>query len=414
MCQSRRLFTLVVFILLLTLPTAGNGIERREPQFQTETGYLIFPLPISLPGIGDMVVVTGLAGNILETNIDAYLLGITGDVEGFGLAVQDIHLMSETLIFDIFSQNLSKATVNNYSTRGMDSEADDYTLLEATEINSLRSKLTLTLFDRRFELYGSFSTQEVTIPRMRDSDGNMIAELSPPYHSESETTVFGSLVDYTDDHQDPRKGARLQVSRSHTPNDDVDSPEFFVWDVNFTGYIPVGELSTIAINYYQSDTDVIRVGQTDLNILEQQLGIECYGDPACEEAREDLVRMIWSGNKYGTASSLGGDVRLRSYPNGRFQGAHTRFYAAEFRWNLSEETQPFDWWVWKDVRTGSQVAIFYETGTVADTVDKLGDIYRSTYGLGYRLVTASGFVYRAELAWGEEGMSTIIIFDYPW
>jgi len=404
----------ILLILLATFPNSGQAIERRKPQFQTEPGYLIFPLPISLPGIGDMVVVTALAGNMFETNIDAYVLGITGDVEGLGFAVQDIHLLPETLILEVFGQNLSKATFNNYSSRGMDSDAEDYTLIEATKIFSQGTTLTLTLFDRRFELFGTISKQAVSIPRIRDSKGNLISELSPVYHSESQSTVFGTMIDYTDDRQDPRKGARLQASRSFTPSDSVDSPEVFVWDYNFTGYIPVGKLSTIVINYFQSDADVIREGQTDLNILEQELGIECSGDPDCVTARDELVQMFWSGNKYGTASSLGGDVRLRGYPGSRFQGAHTRFYGAEFRWNLSEGTQPFDWWVWKDVRTGSQVAFFYETGTVADIVEELGDLSRSAYGFGYRLVTASGFVYRAELAQGDEGMSTIIIFDYPW
>jgi hypothetical protein len=31
-----------------------------------------------------------------------------------------------------------------------------------------------------------------------------------------------------------------------------------------------------------------------------------------------------------------------------------------------------------------------------------------------RVVTASGFVYRLDFATGQEGNSTILIFDYPW
>ncbi|MBT6613043.1 MAG: hypothetical protein HOB38_13145 [Deltaproteobacteria bacterium] len=105
---------------------------------------------------------------------------------------------------------------------------------------------------------------------------------------------------------------------------------------------------------------------------------------------------------------------MRGYPFGRYQGAHTRFYGTEFRWNISEETKPFDWFIWKDVRTGTQVAFFYETGTVADTEEDLGTHYRSNYGLGFRLVTASGFVYRPEVAAGEEGVAASITFNYPW
>lgn len=92
----------------------------------------------------------------------------------------------------------------------------------------------------------------------------------------------------------------------------------------------------------------------------------------------------------------------------------TIFYAAEFRWNLSEETTPFDYFIWKDVRTGMQVAFFAETGSVADTTGELGDKFASSYGAGFRLVSASGNVYRADLATGDEGAETTLIFFYPW
>ena len=57
----------------------------------------------------------------------------------------------------------------------------------------------------------------------------------------------------------------------------------------------------------------------------------------------------------------------------------------------------------KGVRTGTQVASFYETGSVTRTNSDLGTLNRSNYGIGLRLVTASGFVYRPEVALWEEG-----------
>ena len=39
--------------------------------------------------------------------------------------------------------------------------------------------------------------------------------------------------------------------------------------------------------------------------------------------------------------------------------------------------------------------------------------FKSSYGLGIRLISASGFVYRADLAAGDEGTETVIIFGYP-
>jgi len=34
--------------------------------------------------------------------------------------------------------------------------------------------------------------------------------------------------------------------------------------------------------------------------------------------------------------------------------------------------------------------------------------------MGFRLVTASGMVFRLDAATGEEGLNVNVIFDYPW
>jgi hypothetical protein len=98
----------------------------------------------------------------------------------------------------------------------------------------------------------------------------------------------------------------------------------------------------------------------------------------------------------------------------RFSGAHTVFYGTEIRWTLTEEAHPFDIFIAKDVRTVLQVAVFYEMGSVADQREALGDVYRSSYGAGFRMVTASGIVFRADVASGREGIETTIIIGYPW
>lgn len=84
--------------------------------------------------------------------------------------------------------------------------------------------------------------------------------------------------------------------------------------------------------------------------------------------------------------SLGGLERLRSYPEGRFSGGHAAFLGAEYRWNLTEEATPFNYFFWKDVRTGKQIAFFAEAGSV----------------------------YRADLSVGDEGTEVAIFFFYPW
>ena len=127
-----------------------------------------------------------------------------------------------------------------------------------------------------------------------------------------------------------------------------------------------------------------------------------------------MVNNTIAHNLYGTAASMGGPSRLRSYPQGRYQGAHTVFYGTEFRWNLTEEFQPFDIGVAKDIRTGVQLAAFWERASVADEKSQLGNIWRDSYGVGLRLVMTSGLVFRAEYAYGDEGANVVMFFNYPW
>lgn len=86
----------------------------------------------------------------------------------------------------------------------------------------------------------------------------------------------------------------------------------------------------------------------------------------------------------------------------------------EYRWNISHEVKPFDYFIWKDVRTGIQVAFFAEIGSVSETSSTLWNEKRHSVGVGFRLVAASGAVYRADIATGDEGTEYIVIFDYPW
>ena len=52
-------------------------------------------------------------------------------------------------------------------------------------------------------------------------------------------------------------------------------------------------------------------------------------------------------------------------------------------------------------------------------IDTRSDLYerknmRDSYGAGFRIVTASGVVLRADLAHGKEGISSAIFIGYPW
>ncbi len=85
-----------------------------------------------------------------------------------------------------------------------------------------------------------------------------------------------------------------------------------------------------------------------------------------EPMHEEGHSLRLAENTFGTATQLGGFSRLRSYSQGRYKGAHTLFYGTEIRWNLTDESTPYNIFVMKDVRTAVQVAAFYEIGSTAD------------------------------------------------
>ena len=66
------------------------------------------------------------------------------------------------------------------------------------------------------------------------------------------------------------------------------------------------------------------------------------------------------------------------------------------------------------MRTNVQLAFFAEMGRVAEKSDDLWGSYRSSYGVGIRMLTGSGIVYRMDIAAGDEGIEYTIIFSYPW
>jgi len=412
--KKRCIIFLFIFVLLISA-IESLAIERRRPQFLTEPSYLIFPLLYSLAGIGQGIVVTGLAGNIGGTNIDAYGLGIFGDAGGTILAVEDIHILPELLILEFQRQDIDRAVVNNYEKRGMDSKKEDFTLIEVNKADSNYGKLTLSLFDRRLEVFSAFEKSEAWIIKIRDSEGEILTDLKEPFISKEELRRFGFLVDYTDDRVDPKKGVRFGATYKSSPAQANEDPDFYIIDKSLTYYIPIAKPVTWAFNFFLSDAYVTRKGETNPAAIRQELGFDCSSsDSECLEAEQEIVNMFIAQRKNGTSTDLGGDERLRSYPDGRYRGAHTFYYATELRWNISEEVRPFDFWIWKDVATGLQLAFFYETGSVSEKKGKLGDVTRSSYGSGFRLVSASGFVYRADYATGKEGGELSVIFSYPW
>ena len=394
-----------------------GGPQRRREQFTKEFGYGVFPVPYRLPGIGSGVSIAAGALNIAGTYSDIYAIGFGGDVKGGAIGVGDLHLVPRRLILELGYSAIDRASFQSYSQRGMGSAKDDYRLIEIGDTQYYGGRLTGTFYDRRLEFYGAWYQGASRLKSIREKDGDVIVEAQDPPRSSGHTTIFGLRIDITDDYADPRRGLRVDISRSASPPRGS-GPDYYVMDYNTTGYIPFGSRNTLAVNFLRSDAHVRREGVTDRTDLQQQLGLDCasIGDPTQRRFCDDVIDTTIANNRSGTATGLGGFSRLRAYSQGRYQGAHTMFLGAEFRWNVSEERRPFDIWLMRDIRTGLQVALFYETGVTSDSSEELyrGDNYRHSYGSGLRLVFASGLVLRADVAHGSDGFNFAAFVGYPW
>lgn len=408
--------TFSLFLLIINSIFADTIPERRRDQFPKEDAYLVVPLPYSYPGIGEGLFLLGNASNVFDTTADLLFIEVVGDATGRVAVFQEVPIITDELFLSIEFQDINRAVVNNYAIRGMNgSNGDDYTLLDITKADTSLLRLDYTLQNRRINLYISQSQGEFALDAIRDPDGNLITQLSEPYTDSSKTNQIGFSLDYTDDYLDPRKGFRFGFDYIDQPaKDTVNDPDYYILNYNFLFFQPISKADTLVINYFQSDAHVRSKGNTDPNYYRSELNFNCGTDPICLQSEQELVDSFVNAATHGSATDLGGLERLRSYPQNRFQGGHSGFLGAEYRWNLTEEATPFNYFFWKDVRTGKQVAFFAEAGSVSEESSDLWKEKRYTYGVGFRILAASGSVYRADIAAGDEGTEVAVFFYYPW
>ena len=404
-------------VLLMAISSAGNAgvVERRKDQFGRDFGYYLYPIVGEIPGLGRAA---GFGASVLNMGGgDADFTGyyVRGDIKATGAALLDYHALPKRLIFDV-GYNDYRVAPTAYN-RGIDSDPVDV-IRPKVEGRYLLGQMTLTFDERRYEIFVRMLSWENRLLEVLDKDGQAFAGVDTSQKGGNAWSVGGSL-DLTDDRLDPRSGMRFEFS-SRLPNSrNADESEYFVNDYNLSAYVPMRRWDTLAFNLFYSRAHVTREGTTDLALLQQRYGLNCTQYPvgpdrnACQSAEAKLLANKLADNIYGTASALGGTQRLRSYDNGRFYAGQALFYGAEYRWNLTDERTPFDIYVAKGIRTGIQLAAFWERGMVADEFSQLFKNGRESYGIGARLVL-SGVIIRFDLAHGHEGMQSQLFITYPW
>ena len=123
------------------------------------------------------------------------------------------------------------------------------------------------------------------------------------------------------------------------------------------------------------------------------------GRDQCLATEASQINERIAQNRYGTATSLGGTQRLRSFDGNRFYAGHTISYGMEYRLNLTDERTPFNIVIAKGIRTGIQLAFFAERGTVFDSWSDQWKNMKTSYGTGLRVVL-SGVIIRADASRG--------------
>jgi len=407
---------LAALLLLVVCASAADAtVERRKDQFGREFGYYLYPIVGEIPGLGSAagagLSVLNMAGG--DTDFTGYYLN--GDFRAKGFAVLDHPLVRRRLVLDGGYNDYYVAPIA-YD-RGIHSDPDDVIHPKAEGQYGI-AQLTLTFDERRYEFYVRVLSGRERLHEVLDRNGTAFTGVDTDWDHRRSFTV-GTTIDRTDDRLDPRRGHRVELAARLPTPEDADHSEYFVADLNVTGYVPVRRWDTLAFNLFHSRAIVTRRGELDFATLQATSGLNCSAYPPgpdqddCLATEAKFLNALIENNRYGTASSLGGTQRLRSYDNYRYYAGQALFYGAEYRWNLTDEHTPFNIYIAKGIRTGIQLAFFAERGMVANHTRDLFKDGRNSYGLGARLIL-SGVIIRLDYATGSEGFQSQLFITYPW
>lgn len=394
--------------------------ERRESQSRTSGGHILTPAAANIPGIGFFYGIIGGIFNAFQTEADLFSYRFWGEMSGGGLGVTDIPLFADGLSLNIFYNVFDRASIDIFP-RGIDSDPDQRKIKHLKFFDASLAQINWRLFERRIQFNAGINKQRESISHFSDRTYENIFPESED-STKSVNLSYGSILDLTDDRYDPRKGMIFEIFRYDRPKPPKEDAWFYTLDYNLSVYFPILRYSTLVFNTYRSDAVVRGRGIESEEDIRGSLTYQCstiediHKRDRCDELTNQYVKDKKSDNGHGSAIPIGGTQRMQAYSTNRFTGAHSQTFGTEFRLNLTQEFSPFNIGILSGIRTGLQLAAFYEVGTVTDHLNQLyqKNLYRNSYGGGVRLLLASGFVIRMDFAQGHEGNQSVLIFQYPW
>ena len=263
---------------ILSMPGAQAGA------IQHHSGLPGLSRALCFPGIGEGLMLVGYSGNFLETTIDAYLVGFSGDAAGLVGSVDEVFVVPELIYFSGWKFNISKYGINSYSSRGMESEKDDFNIIVGNKFEMDIFKVSLSLFERRLEAALLSQTQYGESHKILDSKGNLLNEIDPPQTFQGKKEGIELQLDWTDDFKDPRTGLRPKSTYDLNTSEDAGSPEYYLTSYGLTFYQPVFGESTWAFHFFRSDAKVRKEGYTDLKTALLAEGLNEENATSCSYA----------------------------------------------------------------------------------------------------------------------------------
>lgn len=386
--------------------------DRSLSEAETEIGWLVAPLPIVVEGIGSGIPIAATVSNIYKTT--DLLMAKTffeGDFEVNLFSLSKLPIIDENLLFSFGLTDFYMA-FRTYD-RGIESGKDDY-YQTLENYNNRFVTFQSQFYKRRLELLYSYSAGGTKIEKIFDFEGNDFSNIQSPKRSWIDN-VFGTQIDLTDNHLDPREGLRFGLLHSDTNYVLKDMSDYVVNDINITAYFPFFKTHTLLFNAFQSRSKITENGELDEGELNNKFGLNCNSEKdvsVCQDLETKRINYWLERNRSSKATALGGLNRMRAYSLGRFYAANSSNYVLEYRLNFSEKVTPLNWVFLGGIRTVLQTSFFYEVGSVSDDVSNLHEKMKSSYGIGFRAII-SGLIYRFDLAKGEEGVVPTVFINYP-